>query len=174
MQTFATRPTHNELKRFVVLKEVVLKVEIDRIVERDSLNELASLTRLDPAAVAEIEIRHPNISVQYLEFLRTFGVGTTTTDMHIFEPQSISILNEHPSFKVYNSKPARRLFGVTPKKTVFPRDALVVADSGASWKYCLCLSDPDKVYVADMIGPTFETEASDFFTFVRETLILGP
>ncbi|MCR8825813.1 hypothetical protein [Pseudosulfitobacter koreensis] len=155
------------------MKGVVLKNEIGRIVESDSLDELASLTPLDAETVADIQVRHPNISVQYLDFIRTIGVGTTTNEMHIYQPQPIAELSKYTSFKIYNSKSARQLFGLASKKAVFPSDAVVVADSGASWRYCLRLSDPDTVFVADMMGPTFEPEASDFFTFVRKTLILG-
>lgn len=150
-----------------------MRAEIESIIESDRLNELATLAPLDEQHVQGIAVRHPNISVQYLHFLQYIGVGATTTGMHVYEPQPITDMRKHPSFKIYNSKPSRRLFGLVAEKSALPTDALIIADSGASWRYCLRLSKPDTVYVADMLGPTFETEATDFFTFARNTLILG-
>lgn len=150
-----------------------MRAEIENILESDCQNELAPLVPLDEQHIIEIAVRHPNISVQYLHFLQHIGVGTTTTEMHVYEPQPITEMRNHPSFKIYNSKPSRRLFGLIAQKSVLPTDAVIIADSGASWRYCLRLSKPDTVYIADMLGPTFEIEASDFFTFVRNTLILG-
>ncbi|MBQ2260184.1 MAG: SMI1/KNR4 family protein [Loktanella sp.] len=150
-----------------------MRADIESITESDCQNELAPLVPLGEQHVTEIAVRHPNISVQYLHFLQHIGVGTTTTGMHVYEPQPINEIINHPSFKIYNSKPSRRLFGLVAEKSVFPTDALIIADSGASWRYCVRLSKPDTVYIADMLGPTFDTEATDFFTFVRNTVILG-
>lgn len=155
------------------LRECSLSNEIERIIESDCLDELSTLTPLAEPIVAEIAMRYPQISGQYLRFLQHIGVGTTTTEMHVYAPRPLAEILHHPSFKIYNSKPSRRLFGLMAEKPVLPDDALVIADSGASWRYCLCLSKPDRVFVVDMMGPTFETEATDFFTFVRNTLILG-
>lgn len=46
-----------------------------------------------------------------------------------------------------------------------------IADTGASWRYCLCPSLGEGVFCLDMGGPTFEPEADDFISFIANTVL---
>ncbi|WP_428429012.1 hypothetical protein [Pararhizobium sp.] len=139
----------------------------------DGENELSSLKPVPNDAVTSIAARHPGISAQYLDFIRTVGTGTTTRGFYIYEPEPASSVEQHPSFQIYQSASYLKLRGQRPEVHAIPADAVLIADSGAAWRYCLCPSLGDGVFCLDMAGPTFDEEAEDFFSFVASTVILG-
>lgn len=145
---------------------------LDRIRKHDRQGQLASLSPVSPSTVAEIAERFPAISTDYLAFIQYIGVGTTTADMQIYLPQPASLMANHPSSALYATAPAQALFGTRPAPAPIPDDAVLIADSGASWRYCLCPSVSGAVFVLDVAGPSFDQEAPDFTSFVCDTLIL--
>lgn len=145
--------------------------ELVDLLHLDDKNELSSLqprSHLDVLSIAEL---YPNISEQYLKFIRNVGTGSTTRDFHIYEPEPARLVAQHPSFKLYNSEAYRNVYGRRPEGDVIPDDAVAIGDSGASWRYCLCPSLGEAVFCLDMAEPIFETEAENFFSFVAETVI---
>jgi hypothetical protein len=137
----------------------------------DSERQLATLAPVPDSMVADIAARHPGISEQYLEFLRAVGTGETARGMYVYAPDPASSVEQHPSYKIYNSAAYASLFGPRKGDTI-PADAVAVADSGASWRYCLCPSLGEGVFCLDMSGPTFTKQHDDFFTFVATSMIL--
>lgn len=146
---------------------------IAQLLDLDRANELSSLQPVSEIVAARIVTRYPSISKQYLEFIRAVGVGSTTRDFYIYEPEPASSVEQHPSFQLYQSASLRALSGPRPEGHPIPADAVAIADSGASWRYCLCPSLGEGVYCLDMAGPTFEPEADDFFSFVANTVCLN-
>jgi hypothetical protein len=145
--------------------------EIAQLLDLDRGNELSSLQPVSEIAAVRIERRYPGISKQYLEFIRAVGVGLTTRDFYIYEPEPASSVEQHSSYKLYQSAAYQALSGRRPEGHPIPTDAVAVADSGASWWYCLCPSLGDGVFCLDMGGPTFELEADDFLSFVAKTVL---
>ena len=145
--------------------------EIAQLLSLDQDGELSSLKSVSNNAVQNIARSYPGISSQYLEFIRTVGTGTTTQGFHIYEPESASAVEQSASFQLYQSKAYRDAFGQKPLGDPIPADALMIADAGMSWRYCLCPSMGHAVFCLDMGGPLFETEAEDFFSFVAITII---
>ncbi len=148
-----------------------MKSEIAKLLDLDSAKELSSLQPLSEIIALTIATRHPSISKQYLEFIRTVGVGSTTRDFYIYEPEPASSVEQQPSFQLYQSASYRALTGPRPKGNPIPADAVAIADSGASWRYCLCPSLGEGVFCLDMGGPTFEPEADDFISFIANTVL---
>jgi len=147
---------------------------IAHLIAYDEAGELSSLKPLSDEQVAAIAAQHPGISNQYLEFVREIGIGSTTRGLNVYDPEPASNAEIHPSYQAYQSLSYRALTG-RPQSPVnpFPADAVAVADSGASWRYCLCPSVGSGVFCLDMAGPSFEPECDDFFSFAARTLILG-
>jgi len=145
---------------------------LEDILKHDRRGQLSSLRPVSAGAVAAISEQVPSISQQYLAFLERIGVGSTTLEMHIYPPQPMAGLTGHQSAMLYGSANARALFGNGAAQPAIPDDAVAIADSGASWRYCLCPSLSEEVFVFDMAGQTFDKEAPDFFSFVRDTLLL--
>ncbi len=119
-------------------------------------------------AVRNIALLYPGILSQYLEFIRTIGTGETTCGFYIYDPEPASNVQQHTSFQQYNSESNRNTFIQR-----LPVDTLMIADSGASWRYCLCPSMGQAVFCLDMGPPLLETTAEDFFSFVASNVILG-
>lgn len=147
--------------------------EIAQLLDLDRGNELSSLLPVSEIVTVRIETRYPGISKQYLEFIRAVGVGLTTRGFYIYEPEPASFVEQHPSYKLYQSASYRALSGPRPGGHPIPADAVTVADSGSSWRYCLCPSLGDGVFCLDMAGPTFELEADDFLSFVANTVFMN-
>ncbi len=147
--------------------------EIAQLLDLDRANELSSLQPVSEIVAVRIATRYPRISKQYLEFIRAVGVGSTTRDFYIYEPEPASSVEQHPSFQFYQSASYRALSGPRPEGHPIPADAVAIADSGASWRYCLCPSLGEGVYCLDMAGPTFEPEADDFLSFVANTVCVN-
>ncbi|AIL99911.1 hypothetical protein CN138_25815 [Sinorhizobium meliloti] len=141
------------------------------LLDLDDKNELSSLQPVSHRDVLSIAELFPNISEQYLEFIRNVGTGSTTRDFTIYEPERARLVEQHPSFRIYQSDAYRSVYGRRPEGDLIPDDAVAIGDSGASWRYCLCPSLGEAVFCLDMGGPTFETEAENFFSFVAETVI---
>lgn len=150
-----------------------MKSEIAQLLDLDSAQELSSLQPVSEIVALTIATRHPSISKQYLEFIRTVGVGSTTRDFYIYEPEPTSSVEQHPSFQLYQSASYRAPTGPRPEGNPIPADAVAIADSGASWRYCLCPSLGEGVFCLDMGGPTFEPEADDFISFVANTVLMN-
>ncbi|TCQ10349.1 hypothetical protein C8J34_102759 [Rhizobium sp. PP-F2F-G36] len=148
-------------------------IRIAQLLDLDRANELSSLRSVSKIVVARIARRYPRISHQYLEFIRVVGVGSTTRDFYIYEPEPASAVKQHPSFQLYQSAAYRALSGRRSDGHPIPADAVSIADSGASWRYCLCPSLGDGVYCLDMAGPTFELEADNFFSFIANTVCVN-
>jgi hypothetical protein len=148
--------------------------DIAQLSEFDSESELSSLQPMPDSDVRRIAADHPGISEQYLEFIRSIGTGEMTRGFCIYEPEPASLVEQHPSFQMYQSSYSRvrSLFGQQVEPTLIPADAVMIADSGASWRYCLCPSLSEGVFCLDMGGPTFEIEAENFFSFVASILIV--
>ncbi|WP_038687567.1 SMI1/KNR4 family protein [Rhizobium etli] len=147
--------------------------DIAHIVAFDEAGELSSLTPLSDRQIAVIAAQYPGISPQYLEFIRKIGIGSTTRGFKIYEPEPASNAENHFSYQAYQSLSHLTLTGRQPVESPFPADAIAVADSGASWWYCLCPSLGQGVFCLDMGGPSFEPESDNFFSFVAATMILG-
>lgn len=147
---------------------------IAHLIAYDEAAELSSLTPVSDEQVAAIAAQYPAISGQYLEFVRKIGIGSTTRGLNIYDPEPASNARIHPSYQAYQSASYRTLTGRSEApKTPFPADAVAVADSGASWWYCLCPSLGPGVFCLDISGPSFEQECDDFFSFAARTLIVG-
>ena len=147
---------------------------IAHLIAFDEAGELSSLVPLSDEQVAAIAAQYPGISQQYLEFVRKIGIGSTTRGLNIYDPEPASNAENHPSYEAYQSIAFQTLTGRSqPPESPVPADAVAVADSGASWWYCLCPSLGPGVYCLDMGGPSFEPEGDDFFSFAAGTLILG-
>ncbi|MGO4355139.1 hypothetical protein AB4Z25_24795 [Rhizobium sp. RAF36] len=147
---------------------------IAHLIAYDESGELSSLEPLSDEQVAVIAVQHPGISNQYLEFVRKIGIGSTTRGFNVYDPEPASSAETQTSFQAYQSLSYRTLTGrPQPPVNPFPADAVAVADSGASWRYCLCPSLGPGVFCLDMSGPSFEPECDDFFSFAASTLILG-
>lgn len=146
--------------------------EIAQLLESTSGSELSRLVPVSETAVLGIAAVYPGISKQYLAFIGAVGVGSTTRDFRIYEPEPASSFEQHPSFQLYQSASYRTLAGPRPQGHPIPADAVAIADSGASWRYCLCPSLGDGVFCLDMCGPTFELEAEDFLSFVANTMCM--
>lgn len=155
------------------LVENPMMSEITQLLDLDRANELSSLQPVSEIVAVRIATRHPSISKQYFEFIRAVGVGSTTRDFYIYEPEPASSVEQHPSFQLYQSASYRALSGPRPEGHPIPADAVAIADSGASWRYCLCPSLGEGVYCLDMAGPTFEPEADDFLSFVANTVCVN-
>ena len=145
------------------------KIEnVAQLLDHDRNKELSSLTPLSDTVVRNIARRYPGISSQYLEFIRTIGTGQTTRGFYIYDPEPASDVEQYTSFRIYNSEAKRNAF--TQR---LPADAIMIADPGASWRYCLCPSMGQAVFCLDMGPPLFETTAEDFFSFVASNVIAG-
>jgi len=148
---------------------------IAELLELDREGELSTLTPVTDDVLKSIAAQYPGISKQYLAFIRAVGTGSTKTGSYIYEPEPASSVEQHQSFQIYNGVPYQKLYkwfsGKEPKRDRIPADAIMVADSAASWRYCLCPSLGDGVFCLDMAGPTFEIDSEDFFTFVARGLI---
>ncbi|WP_075290350.1 SMI1/KNR4 family protein [Pararhizobium arenae] len=143
---------------------------ISRLADLDRRNQLASLEPVSDDTMQAIAKSYPGISGQYLEFIRKFGTGSTTLGFYIYEPEPARSVEKHISFQLYQSEAYSNLFGQRPPGDIIPDDAIMIADSGATWRYCLCPSRGDAVFCLDMSGPRFEVEAEDFFSFVEGIL----
>lgn len=141
--------------------------DIVDLLDLDDKNELSSLKPVSHRDVLSIAELFPNISEQYLEFIRR----STTRDFTIYEPERARLVEQHPSFRIYQSDAYRSVYGRRPEGDLIPDDAVAIGDSGASWRYCLCPSLGGAVFCLDMAGPTFETQAEDFFSFVAQTVL---
>ena len=146
---------------------------ITQLLDLDRADELSSLQPVSEIVAERIATHYSGISKQYLEFIRVVGVGSTARDFYIYEPEPASSVEQHPSFQLYQSSSYRALSGSRPEGHPIPADAVAIADSGASWRYCLCPSRGAGVFCLDMGGPTFEPEADDFFSFVANTVCLS-
>lgn len=147
--------------------------DIAHVTAFDEARELSSLTPISNQQVEMIAARYPGISHQYLEFIGKIGIGSTTRGFKVYDPEPASAAENHSSYIAYQSASYRTLTGRQPAGNPFPADAIAVADSGASWWYCLCPSLGQGVFCLDMGGPSFEQESDDFFSFVASTVILG-
>ncbi len=56
---------------------------------------------------------YPNVSKQYLEFIRNVGTGSTTRDFTIYEPERARLVEQHPSFRIYQSDAYRSVYAAT-------------------------------------------------------------
>lgn len=113
--------------------------DIVDLLDLDDKHELSSLQPPPESVVMSIAARYPDISKQYLEFLRAVGTGSTTREFYIYQPESASYVEQHTSFQLYQSA-SRELYGPRSEGHPVPADAVAIADSGASWRYCLCPS----------------------------------
>ena len=144
--------------------------DIAHLLELDRENQLSLLKAVPDGVAMGIAERHAGISKQYLDFIHIVGVGSTRRDFYIYEPEPASHVEQHSSFQLYQSASYRTLSGKGQCHPI-PADAVMIADSGFAWRYCLCPSLGEKVFCLDMGGPTFETEAEDFFSFVANTVL---
>ncbi|PST24217.1 hypothetical protein C7U60_09915 [Mesorhizobium plurifarium] len=147
--------------------------ELSQLLALDRKNELSSLQPVSHRDVMTIAELYPNISEQYLEFIRKIGTGSTTREFNIYEPEPACLVEQHPSFRLYQSDAYQSVYGRRPEGDAIPADAVAIGDSGATWRYCLCPELGEAVFCLDMAGPTFETEAENFFSFVAQTVMLG-
>ncbi len=149
-------------------------MNIAQLLELDREGNMSALKPVSDSVVEAIFSRYPSISQQYLEFLRKVGTGEINRGPYVYEPEPASLVEKHPSFQLYNGQSYRQLTKLfssrEPERSPIPADALIVADSGASWRYCLCPSLGESVFCLDMAGPTFEIDSEDFFTFVARSL----
>ena len=96
--------------------------EIAQLLDLDRANELSSLQPVSEIVAVRIATRYPSISKQYLEFIRAVGVGSTTRDFYIYEPEPASSVEQHPSFQLYQSASYRALSGPRPEgHPIYPR-----------------------------------------------------
>lgn len=100
--------------------------EIAQLLDLDRANELSSLQPVSEIVAVRAATRYPSISKQYLEFIRAVGVGSTTRDFYIYEPESSA--EQHPSFQLYQSASYRALSGPRPEGHPIPADAVAIAD----------------------------------------------
>ncbi|OAP42478.1 hypothetical protein AU381_14885 [Sinorhizobium glycinis] len=147
--------------------------ELEQLIDLDHEGELSSLKPASDSDVVTIAALYPGISKRYLEFIREVGTGSTTRGFNIYEPEPARLIEQHSSFQIYQSDFHRKLFGRRPDGDVIPADAITIADTGASWRYCLCPSFGEAVFCLDMAGPTFETVSESFLSFVADTVLLN-
>lgn len=58
------------------------------------------------------------------------------------------------------------MFGLLPPEPTMPKNLVCVADTAASWRYCLDPGKSDGVYCFDMYGPHVTKDSDDFFAFI--------
>ncbi len=139
---------------------------ISSLIEADSNNVLKSLVPVSKEELEQIKKRYPEISQQYLDFISEIGVGETMNGIYIYTPDPVDGIEEHQSYQIYNSEAGSKLLNNEPT-TKMPDDAIMIADSGASWRYCLSPSKGNMVFCLDMSGPEFDEIEKDFFTFIQ-------
>ncbi|PDS77619.1 hypothetical protein [Rhizobium sp. L43] len=76
---------------------------ISQLLDVDQNKELSSLEPVSKEKLSSITALYPAISQQYLEFIRVIGVGSTTRGFYIYEPEPASLVEQHPSFQLYQS-----------------------------------------------------------------------
>ena len=143
--------------------------EIAQLLDLDRANELSSLQPVSEIVAVRAATRYPSIAKQYLEFIRAVGVGSTTRDFYIYEPEPASSVEQHPSFQFYSLPPTVHCQAHVPKGILSPPMRSLFR-TGCLWRYCLCPSLGEGVYCLDMAGPTFEPEADDSLSFVANTV----
>ncbi|OWO92548.1 hypothetical protein B5E41_22615 [Rhizobium esperanzae] len=146
--------------------------KISQLIDVDQRKELSSLEPVSKEELSSIAALYPAISQQYLEFICVIGVGSTTRGFYIYKPEPASLVEQHPSFQLYQSPSYSEVYGGRQKGDSIPADAVAIADCGASWRYCLSPSRGEGVFCLDMAGPQFEPETDDFFSFVLASVIL--
>lgn len=139
------------------------------IEERREGHPLFGLEPVPPARVAEIRAAYPWISTQYLDFISAVGVGVCPL-MNIYEPVSLQTVSEHPSFTLYRSPAYRSAFGSSSVNREVPKDVVTIADTGASWSYCLSPDSGIGVLCFDMASSELLDEAETFFEFIDRDL----
>ena len=135
-----------------------------------SFGLLSTLKPVDRRQVESVRIKFAGISQSYLDFIETIGTGETKDGLFIYPPYFADELASHASFRLYNAPPSRRLFGLLAPPPAIPPKLVCVADSGASWRYCLYLDGSDKVVCLDMVGADVMPESDDFLSFVEQNV----
>ena len=131
------------------------------------------MERMNDTAVQRIIAQYPRISRQYIVFITEIGIGRPIRDRapYICEPEPIETVTNDSSFLLYQGKPYRGIksfFGLQPPKPKLPHGALIVSDTGASWRYCFGPELGDKIYCFDNASLEFTVEADDFFSFLAK------
>lgn len=139
--------------------------------DRKAGGRLSTLEPVTTDEASEIAGKYKGISAQYLSFIQKIGVGETSDEMYIYKPYEASELTDHDSFRIYNSAPSRRLFGLLPGIPKIKPSLLCVSDVGASWRYCLDLNQPEAVFCFDISDAEIRIESRDFFTFIDEIVL---
>jgi hypothetical protein len=118
--------------------------------------------------VAAIATRYPGISPPYLGFIAQIGVGSCDAG-YIYRPIPVEELVDHDSYKLYRSKPYRSLFSKNQPKP-FPLGAIMVADAGASWKYCFAPDLGGTIYTFNLADGSLDRSHASFETLIDEWL----
>lgn len=137
----------------------------------DTNHDLRSLVPVSRDLVREFASEFQGISGEYLEFISRFGTGSTESGFHIYSPIPARKIADHPSFQIYNGEVASRIFASRPSPDVIPEDAVMIADVGASWRYCLCPSKGAAIFCLEMLGPEFVKCADGFYSFVLQEIL---
>ena len=115
---------------------------------------------------------HPGISSAYLAFVAEIGVGSCDAG-NVCLPVAIEEIVDHQSYKLYRPKPLRSLFPSKPPQP-FPLGAVIVADTGASWKYCLGPELGEAVYTFDLADGALSQSHASFENLIDEWLAGWP
>ena len=139
----------------------------------DPNSPLAFCNPVSEVEIAKVLEEYPNISKQYIEFIREIGWSEDWDAFGLRDPISGEDFNFHPSAQIYNSAAGQALF---PKDTPENPDevwknAIVIFDPFASWRYCFGHKEGgDAVYCLDLSGPEWTKDSPDFFTFIESML----
>lgn len=146
--------------------------DLAQLLDLDHANELSPLQPVPDSIVTRIAENYPGISKQYLEFIRMVGTGATKQGFYIYEPEPASQIEKYTSYQLNHSAAYRALLGNSPESPDLPADAVMIGDSGASWRYCLCPSIGEAVFCLDMGNAPFEVQYDNFFSFVADLVLL--
>lgn len=129
---------------------------------------LAGLTPLTLEDVQAVATLYQGISSEYLDFISMIGIGETKNGLFIHTPYLKTELISTPSAIIYNSQASRRLFGLPPANHAILQNLVCVADTGASWRYCLNTGSGNEVVCLDLAGFIVSQESDNFFSFIQE------
>ena len=122
--------------------------------------------------VAEIAHEHPGISTSYLAFIAQIGVGSCEAG-NIYAPVPVEELIDHQSYKLYRSEARLRLFGKS-RPVPFPLGAVMVADTGASWKYGFGPELGEPIQTFDLSDASLERSHDSFDHLIVDWLAAKP
>ncbi|GCA52236.1 hypothetical protein KGO5_04701 [Sinorhizobium sp. KGO-5] len=71
--------------------------ELSQLLDLDRENELSSLEPASDSDVMTIAELYPNVSKQYLEFIRKVSTGSTARGFEIYKPEPARLVEQHPS-----------------------------------------------------------------------------